>query len=188
MVYVEHMLQEKARDLVAKKTMEFGICGPMDTAAESEIHNAVWKELMEGETPRRPLNYGIRVTKSQITKLNDDLRRMRKRSSSPALEAKISFKDNQIKSMENTIKDLQSQIHLVYAAFGLSGTAVAYPNMDPLLSENYHLHQSQVKYYLSILLIRDSYLIVFSSLLINLPWDGLSLPPYSSHFWWIIVA
>ena len=149
MVYVEHMLQEKARDLVAKKTMELGICGPIDTATESEIHNAVWKELMEGETPRRPLNYGIGVTKSQITKLNDDLRRMRKRSSSPALEAKISFQDNQIKSMENTIKDLQSQIHLVYTAFGMSGTAAAYPNMDPLLLENYHLHQPQVRYYLS---------------------------------------
>ncbi|KAJ8432524.1 hypothetical protein Cgig2_030316 [Carnegiea gigantea] len=133
---------EKARDLVAKMTMELGISGPIDTTAESEIHNAVWKELMEGETLRRPLNYGVGVTKSQRTKLNDDLRRMIKRSSSPALEAKISFQDNQIKSMENTIKDLQSQIHLVYTAFGMSGTAVAYPNMDPLLLENYHLHQS----------------------------------------------
>ncbi|KAJ8428984.1 hypothetical protein Cgig2_009792 [Carnegiea gigantea] len=43
--------KEKARDLVAKKTMELGISGPIDTAAESEIYNAVWKELMEGETP-----------------------------------------------------------------------------------------------------------------------------------------
>ncbi|KAJ8443090.1 hypothetical protein Cgig2_030858 [Carnegiea gigantea] len=42
---------ENARDLVAKKTMELGISGPIDTAAESEIHNAVWKELMGGETP-----------------------------------------------------------------------------------------------------------------------------------------
>jgi len=188
MVYVEHMLHEKARDLVAKKTTELGICGPIDTAVESEIHNAIWKELMECEIPRRPLNYGIGVTKSQITKLNDDLRRMRKRSSSPALEAKISFQENQIKSMENMIKDLQSQIHLVYIAFGMSSIVVAYPNMDPLLLENYHLQQSQVRYYLSILLIRDSYLIVFSSLLINLPWHGLSLPLYSSHFWWILVA
>ncbi|KAJ8429049.1 hypothetical protein Cgig2_023920 [Carnegiea gigantea] len=114
---------EKAKDLVAKKTMELGISEPNAAAAESEIHNAVRKELMEGETPPRPLNYGIGVTKSQITKLNDDLRRMRKRSSSPALEAKLSFQDNQIKSMENTIKDLQSQIHLVYTAFGMSSIA-----------------------------------------------------------------
>jgi len=149
MVYVEHMLHEKARDLVAKKTIELGISGPIDTAAEFEIHDVVWKELMEGETLWRPLNYGIGVTKSQITKLNDDLRRMRKRSSSLALEAKISFQDNQIKSMENTIKDLQSQIHLVCTAFGMFATVVAYPNMDPLLLENYHLHQSQVRYYLS---------------------------------------
>ncbi|KAJ8430328.1 hypothetical protein Cgig2_015385 [Carnegiea gigantea] len=90
-VYVEHMLQDKARDLVAKKTMELGISKPVDDAAESEIHNAVWKELMEGETSRRPLNYGIGVTKSQITKLNDDSRRMSKRRSSPAPEAKISI-------------------------------------------------------------------------------------------------
>ncbi|KAJ8447014.1 hypothetical protein Cgig2_033583 [Carnegiea gigantea] len=41
MVYVEHMLQEKARDLVAKKTMELGISGPIDTTAEYEIHNAI---------------------------------------------------------------------------------------------------------------------------------------------------
>ena len=156
--------------------------------AESEIHNTVWKELMEGETLRRPLNYDIGVTKSQITKLNDDLRRKRKRSSSPVLEAKLSFQDNQIKSMENTIKDLQSQIHLVCTAFGMFATVVAYPNMDPLLLENYHLHQSQVRYYLSILLIHESYVTVFSSLLINLPWHGLSLPLYSSHFWWILVT
>ena len=61
---------------------------------------------MEGETPRRPLNYGIGVTKSQITKLNDDLRRIRKGSSSATPEAKICFQDNQIKSMESMIKDL----------------------------------------------------------------------------------
>ncbi|KAJ8437238.1 hypothetical protein Cgig2_012507 [Carnegiea gigantea] len=115
MVCVEHMLQDKARDLI---------------------------ELIEGETSRRSLTYGIGITKSQITKLNDDLRRMRKRSSSLALEAKINFKDNQIKSMENMIKDLQSQIHLVYTAFDMSGIAFAFPNMDPLLLENYHLRQS----------------------------------------------
>ena len=69
----------------------------------------------------------------------------------------------------------------------MSDTAVAYPNMGPLL-ENYHLHQSQVRHCLLILLIHDSYLIAFSSLLINLPLDGLSLPLYSSRFWWIIVA
>ncbi|KAJ8428016.1 hypothetical protein Cgig2_032311 [Carnegiea gigantea] len=98
---------EKAKDLVAKKTI-LGISEPIDTAAESEIHNAVSKKLMESETLQRPLNCGIGVTKSQIIELNDDLRRMKKRSSSPALEAKLSFQDNQIKSMENAIKDLQS--------------------------------------------------------------------------------
>jgi len=51
MLYVEHMLQDKERDLVAKKTMELGTSEPVDAAAKYEIHNVVWKELMEGEIP-----------------------------------------------------------------------------------------------------------------------------------------
>ncbi|KAJ8419549.1 hypothetical protein Cgig2_013445 [Carnegiea gigantea] len=100
MVYVEHMLHEKARNLVANKTSELGISKPINSAAKSEIHNVVWKELMKGETPRRPLNY------VSNNKTHDDLRGIRKRSSSPVLEAKISFEDSQIKRMENIIKDL----------------------------------------------------------------------------------
>ncbi|KAJ8427894.1 hypothetical protein Cgig2_008512 [Carnegiea gigantea] len=95
--------KDKAWDLVAKRTMKLGISKPDDAATKSKIHNA------RVTPPQRPLNYSIEVTKSLITKLNDDLRRMRKRSLSssevPILEAKISIQGNQIKTMEDTIKD-----------------------------------------------------------------------------------
>ncbi|KAJ8421462.1 hypothetical protein Cgig2_006243 [Carnegiea gigantea] len=45
-------LMDKARDLIAKKTIELGISEPVDDAAESEIHNAVWKSLWKKDLTR----------------------------------------------------------------------------------------------------------------------------------------
>jgi len=53
-----------------------GTSGPLDSARESDIHSVVWKEHMEREGSQCPVGYGIGVTKSQVTKLSDDLRRI----------------------------------------------------------------------------------------------------------------
>ncbi|KAJ8433438.1 hypothetical protein Cgig2_030960 [Carnegiea gigantea] len=99
--------KDKANDIVAKKKVELGVCASIDSPTESQIHNVVWKEFMEDETHRGQLVwFWDHIIK--VTKLSDDLRKMRKGSSSSdevhASESTI----NIIKGMENTIKDLQS--------------------------------------------------------------------------------